>query len=706
MPNTLGNFIFPLTDEKPSCTQDNLKKMNPNDLAYYLREALLFSVSGGIVEVKISSKLLAQMRWHPYLSVLFAHFNLLEPGNDVWEHSDAQPEVELKNKECHISLRRFYDGIQQLNAMSPMGMSVRDHSLFLVGSGGAKNKNVITQTILNPNPSALVLLKDVVKKAAELRPSNMTGDNVLNELQEYQLLIVTESAHLLEEVVGSLGQATGQLKEMLEKMAFQKREELMQLGQAAYTQYLYLLDQWEKVKGRPEVEFPARSGQLKIKVSTDILKLLEDIKSFSIQFGTVLGDGCVFKEQCTKEELAIFLDKVMIQLNELSHQCHLKADDYIKRINTGNIPNPELKTLLEEVEETITEINGKQLLKQKLETNTRNFYQFYFALNQHYQKLKRALVFSKSYPEIMAWKAFTDTLDASALQIVEALKPIPVQRWVSDFDLAANELFFERWTHPAILSDEIIYQAGRNQISRWKTNAMDDLYQLKNSKLQNEKAPSSVLSRVGKWLNLGNNTKHTPEQSEPTRLFTISLTDGLGEEVKISMVSEGQDPVEHSIDVRIIESFAALGDIHKKIDDYAITDRFSIAKTVAGAILGLGCETRVFQLKNANILCLLPKPLSDAMYNELDELGIKEFQGRTSKEDAIIESLIETRRKQVMILFNGLPNDTLVDSFEEQILLLEKIKQLGFITHSVWSKDLIAKGGISCFDGLKQVLYP
>lgn len=55
----LDNLNFVSTEEHEPCTQDNPKKMNPNELAYYFRDALQFTISGGCVEVKISSCLVA-----------------------------------------------------------------------------------------------------------------------------------------------------------------------------------------------------------------------------------------------------------------------------------------------------------------------------------------------------------------------------------------------------------------------------------------------------------------------------------------------------------------------------------------------------------------------------------------------------------------------------------------------------------------------
>lgn len=146
----------------------------------------------------------------------------------------------------------------------------------------------------------------------------------------------------------------------------------------------------------------------------------------------------------------------------------------------------------------------------------------------------------------------------------------------------------------------------------------------------------------------------------------------MGNEISFRLKTEDGSSSDWFVDVEVIKGLTALSKIDKKIDEFVITDRFSVARTVAEVILALNCEIRVFQLKSANILCLLPKALSNALLRELDDLGIKEFQGRTSKQDALIESILETRRKQVLLLFNGLPVDLPSNGFEDQFLLLEK----------------------------------
>ena len=707
-PVILDNLNVFRTEEQEPCTQDNPKKMNPNELTHYFRDALQFSTSGGSVEVKISSALPNQLAWHPYLSTLFFHFNLIENpfllnNTELDEFYNAGKEE--NKQEFYLAQRRFQDGILQLNGPSPMGLSIREHALHLVANGLKKDKNFINQCLLNPGPDALVKLKNTIRKAAELKPATVADDTIFNQLQEYHLLIFTDKANLLEEVVLSLGKIKDELKEILEKIAVEKRENFMQQGKLAYLQFLSILGQWEEVKGLPESAWIGGNLKSKTQLLPEIKGFLQEITRFSSHFTPILGGWCSFTEIKSKQDVECYLGRIKEQLMDLSLICHQSADDYIKRINAGNTSDLNLKLWAEEVEKIILDINSKKVLKKNLETNTRNFYQFFLTLDLSHQKLHRALVFSKTYPDIMAWKAFSETLDAQSLQVIDALKNLPAAQWVEYYNQAAHQLFFESWLNPALIDDnEVIKNAGNSQMTKWILVAQADIKKLKGQGSEYEKENTSVFSKVGKWFNFSKSAEDKEKANPGIGQFIVTLSENMGNEINFKLQAEDGSSSNWFVEVEVIKGLSALIKIDKKIDDYAITDRFSVAKTVADVILDLNCEIRVFQLKSANILCLLPTALSNTLLRELDDLGIKEFQGRTSKQDALIESIIETRRKQILLLFNGLPVDQFSNSFEHQYLLLEKIQKLGFITHSVWASDIIAKGGGPCFEELRKVL--
>ncbi len=704
----LENLNFLSTVEKEPCTQDNPKKMNPNELTHYFRDALQFSISGGSVEVKISSGLITQLSWHPYLSTIFSHFNLIDDElllSTKAAESTNNAIKEENGQKFYFAQRRFQDGIQQLNALSPMGLSIREHALYLAEKGIKADKNFIHQCLLNPDPAALVKLKNTIRKAAELKPAAKADDTVFNQLQEYHLLIYTEKAHLLEEVVLSLGTITDELKEILEKIAVEKRQHYMHHGKLAYLQFLSILGQWDEVKILPESAWIGGNLNPKTRILPEIGKFLQEITTFSTQFAPILGGWCTFNEIQSKNGVEIYLGRIKDQLMDLSLICHQMADDYIKRINAGNTSNPDLKLWGEKVEIIIQDINSKKVLKKNLENNTRNFYQFYVTLHHNHQKLNRALDFSKSYPDIMAWKAFSETLDPQTLQLIDAIKSLPAEHWIEDFDEAAHQLFFESWLNPALIdSEEVIKNAGDSQMLKWLLVAESDVKRLKNQGGESEKESPTLFTKVGKWLHFSKAANEKEAVQPGIGQFIISLSEGMGNEISFRLKTEDGSSSDWFVDVEVIKGLTALSKIDKKIDEFVITDRFSVARTVAEVILALNCEIRVFQLKSANILCLLPKALSNALLRELDDLGIKEFQGRTSKQDALIESILETRRKQVLLLFNGLPVDLPSNGFEDQFLLLEKIQKLGFITHSIWASDIIATGGSPCFDELRKEL--
>ena len=704
----LDNLNFVSTEEHEPCTQDNPKKMNPNELAYYFRDALQFTISGGCVEVKISSCLVAQLCWHPYFSLIFSQFNLSEDLTSQIDILIEKGEKEFKDQtdlEFYIAQRRFKDGIHQLNVPSPMGLSIREHALKLALNSTNDKVNLISQCLLNPDPATLVKLKDTIRRAAELKPANLADDTGFSQLQEYQLLIHSDKAHLLEDVVFSVGTLVNRLKVILEKIADEKKQEFWGHGRLAYQNFLSILALWEGVKKMPESVWVGGNLNLKTKLDPEILNFLKEIDKFSLQFTPILGGWCTFDEIRSKKDIEIHLNRIVEHLQDLSLICHQKADDFIKRLNAGNTSNYELKEWGEEVESILNDINSKKVLKHNLETNTRNFYQFYLTLHQNHKKLNRALDFSKAYPDIMAWKAFLDTLEPAALQLIDVLNPLPTGKWIENFDQAAHHLFFERWQNPAVLdSEEVIRVAGVSQMIKWKQIAQSDNLRFKNQGSEFEKENTSFRNKVGKWLNLSKEANKTTTAHAGIGQFVISLSEDMGNEINFRLKSEEGPSSEWLIEVEIIKGINALSKIGKKIDDYAITDRFSVAKTVADVIMEMKCEVRVFQLKSANILCLLPEVLSNTLLRELDDLGIKEFQGRTSNKDSIIESIIETKRKQILLLFNGLPIDQLNAEIEEQFLLIEKIKMLGFVTHSIWASNIIAKGGSPCFEELRKEL--
>ncbi|MBK8700246.1 MAG: hypothetical protein IPN29_12240 [Saprospiraceae bacterium] len=148
---------------------------------------------------------------------------------------------------------------------------------------------------------------------------------------------------------------------------------------------------------------------------------------------------------------------------------------------------------------------------------------------------------------------------------------------------------------------------------------------------------------------------------------------------------------EFSLDQNI--DWIQLDAIDRRIDAYPVTERFKVAEVASKAFASNAPAVSLFQFKTANVIGVVPETLSKFLADTWKEFGVKQFSVHNRLCDAIIESIIETGRKQVMLVFNGLLDDQRPEHLIHQQRIIQAFKMLGFEIVPIWSVSLMEDCG-------------
>lgn len=127
------------------------------------------------------------------------------------------------------------------------------------------------------------------------------------------------------------------------------------------------------------------------------------------------------------------------------------------------------------------------------------------------------------------------------------------------------------------------------------------------------------------------------------------------------------------------------------IEDLSNTDKIKAAKKLAKLLLSCSQDVKLYQLREANIISLLPYQDDQLMEAQLLNKGAK----TTHLDDLylqLVESILETGRSQYLIVKDGLIRAEDHDQLLFQLDVLQKFASAGIRVLSVYTKDQLMAG--------------
>lgn len=135
------------------------------------------------------------------------------------------------------------------------------------------------------------------------------------------------------------------------------------------------------------------------------------------------------------------------------------------------------------------------------------------------------------------------------------------------------------------------------------------------------------------------------------------------------------------------------------LDKLTHTEKIKAAKKLAKQVLSISQELKIYQLKEANIISILPPQDDQYLETKLEALGAKVLH----MDDIylrLVESLLETGRPQHIVVKDGLIDAEHLDHFLYQYDVLQRCQDAGISVQSVYTVAQLQEGLRSPIDHL------
>ncbi|MEM9548885.1 MAG: hypothetical protein AAGA77_23065 [Bacteroidota bacterium] len=417
-------------------------------------------------------------------------------------------------------------------------------------------------------------------------------------------------------------------------------------------------------------------------------------------------------EMITYDYIQNFIDVQRQKANDYKVSIRKNLQDSVQRVNKINTSSNAVKNLDKRLEALIDTMNSTALFDIDLEHNILSFVK-QVELSEHIADyIERCTILLNSSSSYFEWKSFFNSSSTIFRQLFDVFKKSPKENWINSF---------EKW-----YNQHIQYQViGRNSIS---SKLLEDYYS--QAKTTNQYEVASLIANLHdkrvESVDLLKNTskelyntlfkkKQFPGTSwRDTALqnrfflqsfFPIHITDSLAyandydlvmsfSNKNESIVSEAHylSPIE-SDDIKNMSgkknNFLYLNDYGytRPLSELSSTDKLKAAKKLAKFILSLNQDIKIYQLKNANIISLLPHYDDAFLESQLDKLNVKVIDTVGVLYDRLTESILFTERRPILLLKDELINSELVEHALWQLKIVELFKDVGYKVFSINTCD-------------------
>lgn len=514
-----------------------------------------------------------------------------------------------------------------------------------------------------------------------------------------------------------------------------------------YLQVTHLLEQGDiLVEKVVEKEQQDQSGSFtffsnKKSGKSRLYQELEDIKKQMSE--SILIEVVEHTEPQQIESWNLALESWKKQLAEWKSNRDSITSKMIRSLNKNNSDTAGFKDIDQSLSRLLGEINEIGLFKEKVENTSLNTYQQYLQSEKLLQQIRLALAYLSENLEIIIWENFYNNLPFDTQQLIAALRKHELKDWIPLFEKWYLDRLLEKHFNPdsIILQDLIVdYRNHLKKLDKLSGAHIDSLFHKRRMKaMELAKTRSKDLyNKMFKkknvddlrafdiiWAEKEMLTHFFPVMVVSTKLLRSNrlLNDGSWDQLycertEILTHIEKYRFLEHKICFLspLAESFKTCNDLNiglenkkmlsklliheynfsKPIEEMPISDRLRAAKKLSKILLSLNQNVRIFQMRDANIISILPLSLNQQILNLYDEDGIKEIVPEESLYETVTESIIATERTPYLIYQDHLLSIDQFEHFIWQIEALEAFENSGFKTIHIDSVHL--KHNLSSFE--------
>lgn len=393
--------------------------------------------------------------------------------------------------------------------------------------------------------------------------------------------------------------------------------------------------------------------------------------------------------------------KAKARLHNQTLRNHLHKS--LQRVNRINTNSSEVKSLDQSLSDLIKKMNDSRLFDLDLEHNILSFLKQFELLKEITDYIEKCNILANSSSDFFEWKSFYNSSSSTFRHIFTELKKLPKKSWVEEFAQWYEVQIHQHTLDSNTISSKLLTRlhSETKDTHHYQISALEaELHDSRIESAQNLKATSKELHNTlfkkkqmpeTSWSRIGHENHAFMQAFFPLhisdRLARPEAYDVVVSFSKIDDPSSGEihhfSPIE-SKDIQNLSeakhNFLYLNDYNYKgtLASLSSTDKLKASKKLAKFILSLNQNIKIYQLKNANIISLLP-PQDDAhLEGKLDNLNVKVIDTAGVLYDRLTESILLTERRPFLIIKDELINSELYEHILWQLELLELFRRVGY----------------------------
>jgi len=420
-------------------------------------------------------------------------------------------------------------------------------------------------------------------------------------------------------------------------------------------------------------------------------------------------------EMITYEYILKFIQENRDKAIEYKKEINKNLQNSIQRINKINTSSEDVKSLDRRLEALIQKMNASNLFDITLEHNILSFVKQVELSKNISDYIEKCNILVHSSFSYLEWKSFYNASGDIFRLIFDELKKLPKNLWI-----ASLENWYENQIQDHVLGQKIISQndikeyfalhTTSNQIE--VSSLIAELQSVRiNGAEQLKKTTKELHNTLFKKKQLPSASwKNTAlmNRSFMQSFFPIHITDSLAHESDYNLVisfsekDESKDSKVHyfsPIQSKDIQNIADRKNNFLYLNDYSYkgtlaqlssTEKLKAAKKLAKYILSLNQNIKIYQLKNANIISLLPTHDDSYLEHHLDNLNVKTIDTNGVLYNRLTESILFTDRKPYLIIKDNLINSELHDHILWQLKILQLFDNVGYEVVSLNTSEQLA----------------
>jgi hypothetical protein len=414
----------------------------------------------------------------------------------------------------------------------------------------------------------------------------------------------------------------------------------------------------------------------------------------------------------TYDYILEFIKTNRAKVAHYEENIHKKLKSSLHRINKINTSSQEVIALDKRLEALIQKMNNSELFDLNLEHNILSFLKQVELCERIAEYIEKCYILVYASSDYLEWKYFYNSTGNTFRYIFDSLKNLPRNEWIESF-----ENWYEQQIQANILGEKTIsehllesYYTQANITNQYEVAALiANLHAQRISSAELLKGTSKELYNtlfkkkqlpLTSWNNTALMNRPFLQSFFPLHLSdTFSYASEYDLVISFSKKNEEQNSKLHCfspIEREDIEKIAEKKDNFLYLNDYnynrplaqlSSTDKLKASKKLAKYILSLNQNIKIYQLKSANIISLLPIHDDSYLEQELDKINVKVIDTHGVLYDRLTESILFTERKPFLIIKDGLINSELHEHILWQLKMIHLFKDVGYEIISLNTTD-------------------